>query len=679
MRRTLKEKASENPAASNGPRFTPLAATGTATSFGFHDSLGVQELRAKVGRYPNFSSSTSSSILVTLVLIIIAVGCRIDLTNKRLHSAAAEGDLVAVNGLLAGGWFRSPQAVNDGDTNGLAPLHHACLGGHAAVAELLLSHGADIEAKLMPSGLTLLQDLASKKCASDGQVAVMEVLFSHGADVNAKTKDSDATVGATPLHLATVNGCVVVMEFLLTHGADVNAKDATAGATPLHFAAMIGHAKAAELLLLHGADVHAMTNQMLTPFRLAQIQVIRNAADNQPTVQGHIAVIEMLAFNGTDVDVNDREGLMRRFRDFAEGEPELDAELKAIEKRNEKLSLALDTVNTLNARIQEVEELRGGMDPAAVADAKHRARQEKLQLAVDKWQNETDMGATEQSLFAIEDLLAAEDTARRLLQAAQDNDLAAAKLLLAAGAVINDKGVVGAAPLHVAAESGHAAMAELLLSQGADVNLTDDMRGETPLHHAASAGQAVVAELLLLHSADVHAKDKFGSSPLHSAATEGHTAVITLLLSHGADVNAKSLMAIAPLHAAAALGHATAVELLLSHGADLHATATDLEATPLHLAAQQGHAAVVEVLLSHDADINKKAFVGVTPLHVAAQQGHAAVVTLLILRGADVNAKNVIGQTPRDQWAEDKAAFDAAVNAAQKMTIRPFWHFFKSS
>lgn len=59
--------------------------------------------------------------------------------------------------------------------------------------------------------------------------------------------------GATPLHLAALEGHPDAVRVLLDEGSSPNATEAH-GFTPLHFAALRGHADVASLLLTAGAD-----------------------------------------------------------------------------------------------------------------------------------------------------------------------------------------------------------------------------------------------------------------------------------------------------------------------------------------------------------------------------------------------------------------------------------------
>jgi len=75
---------------------------------------------------------------------------------------------------------------------------------------------------------------------------------------------------------------------------------------------------------------------------------------------------------------------------------------------------------------------------------------------------------------------------------------------------------------------GDAAVVELLLAAGADVDAKDEA-GWTALHDAATRGYDDVVELLLVAGADVEAKSNTGWTALHYAAQEGHAAVVELI------------------------------------------------------------------------------------------------------------------------------------------------------
>lgn len=204
-----------------------------------------------------------------------------------IHIAAQTGDMKVVKVWLK----REPDSVFSKSDDGLTPLHKAAAAGHTGVAELLLVHKANVNARMKGGDSTPLHwaadaghkdvaelllahkaDVNAKdhggttplhKAAANGQKDVAELLLAHKADVNAKDDD-----GWTPLHMAAFRGRGTVVELLLARNAEVNATINTNGDTPLHMAALSRHQfpDVAELLLAHKADVSAEDNAGLTPF-----------------------------------------------------------------------------------------------------------------------------------------------------------------------------------------------------------------------------------------------------------------------------------------------------------------------------------------------------------------------------------------------------------------------------
>ena len=118
-----------------------------------------------------------------------------------------------------------------------------------------------------------------------------------------------------------------------------------------------------------------------------------------------------------------------------------------------------------------------------------------------------------------------------------DADLGFIKLVkqhLAAGTDVNTKeNVLGLTSLHQASSSGHKEIAELLISEGADVNAKDDVE-YTPLHGASRYGHKEVAELLIANGADLNAQDNLdGKTPLDWAIAKDETKISDLLRKHG--------------------------------------------------------------------------------------------------------------------------------------------------
>lgn len=124
-------------------------------------------------------------------------------------------------------------------------------------------------------------------------------------------------------------------------------------------------------------------------------------------------------------------------------------------------------------------------------------------------------------------------------------------------------------PLHLAANYGAHAVADVLLANDTDVNAAP--AGETALHRAVLVGDRAMVELLLHHGADVNIPAGNGLTPLHRAVIRCQSEITQVLLSHGADVNALDRAGRTPLHWAALEGSAPLVEDLMRAGAVPHA------------------------------------------------------------------------------------------------------------
>ncbi len=184
---------------------------------------------------------------------------------------------------------------------------------------------------------------------------------------------------------------------------------------------------------------------------------------------------------------------------------------------------------------------------------------------------------------------------------------------------------------------------KFLIAVGADIN-EPNTKGITPLHVVAQEGYPALAQLLIAYGANLHARYQNLWTPLHLAAQNGHLEVTNLLIAYGANVNGPK-DTFTPLHFAAQEGHLDTARLLIAHGANVQGQYKN-GWTPLHLAAQEGHTDMVTFLLDHGASIHAKNAFGFTPLHSAAFLGQLTTTKQLVERGAAVMVKDTSGQTP---------------------------------
>lgn len=176
-----------------------------------------------------------SSDNLDLVKLLLKHGATIKVSY--LASAADRGDVEIAEILIAHG-----ADVNATNADGSTALHNAAWSGQEEIVKLLLSKGAHPDPK-RSDGLTPLINAAGPGAESHGKACV-ELLLAKGANVNATDGN-----GETALHKAAYYGNKDVIEILLTHGASINATNKN-GKTPLQVASK---PEIAELLRQHGA------------------------------------------------------------------------------------------------------------------------------------------------------------------------------------------------------------------------------------------------------------------------------------------------------------------------------------------------------------------------------------------------------------------------------------------
>jgi ankyrin repeat protein len=469
--------------------------------------------------------------------------------------------------------------------------------------------------------------------AEEGDQALVRQLIERGVDVNAKGVD-----GTTALHHAVHSEHLQIADMLLRAGADASARDRY-GVTPLYLACLNGNSGMIQRLLDAGVDPNSVDATGETPLMTAARNGLRSA-------------LRVLLEHGASVDARD-PGFEQTALMIAVREDHPDA-----------VELLINSGAAVNAQT------RKGPTPKFVLPCKGTGC------------GSEGVGINRGGLPDRGRRAEAKGGMTPLLYAARDGRLAAARMLVSAGADVELADANGIGPLLMAALNNNLAVARFLLDHGADVN-ADDFWGRSPLWAAVEyrnldmnnkdqdspidngVDRAPILELieaLLDAGADVNSRtrevppsrrwlyslgdvswvDFTGQTPFLRAALSGDTAAMRLLLQYGADPNLPTFANTTPLMAAAGVNWAVAQTYTESPRARLDA---------------------VRLCLELGADVNATNSMGLTALLGAANRGSNDIIELLVDRGARLDIKDREGRTPL-RWAE--GVFLAAVGAERK-------------
>lgn len=148
--------------------------------------------------------------------------------------------------------------------HGTTPLHIAAQHGDEEEVLRLIKEGANLEA-IDEKGKTPLW------CALPGGISpkdighekIVELLISHGADVDARVRDQ------TPLHYTTLMGKTRFVELLIRLSADIEAQSDPAG-TSLHLSVTpLSNFETLQLVLTYSNNVNIQNTDGHTPLHIA--------------------------------------------------------------------------------------------------------------------------------------------------------------------------------------------------------------------------------------------------------------------------------------------------------------------------------------------------------------------------------------------------------------------------
>ncbi len=514
-------------------------------------------------------------------------------------------------------------------------------GRLGCVAVLLLGATAFI----IGAGPSAVGDAAMK-----GDKTALRALLQRRADVNAPQVD-----GATALHWAVYRDDLEMADLLIRAGANVRAANRE-GVTPLAMASLYGNAAMIGALLKEGADPKELGPSGET--------MLMYAARN-----GNPDAIKALLEAGADVNATENLRGTTALRWAAE------------QKHPRAVNALLDGGADFRARSGPAGLPRNYMAMRVLAGNVEAARKRRLAAAA--------AGRTYQEQLEFERASGMNTGGRGVTPGPGQRGAPAAGVapppdadddVIVAGLVGSGGG--GLTALVFAAREDDPESARLLLDAGADVNQTTEY-GWTPLLTATNNRHYRLATNLIERGADVNLANKGGWTPLYLAtdnrnieggdypvpkADMNHLAFIKVLLDRGANPNgrikddtlSRTIFTMqwffesgaTPFVRAAQSSDIDLMQLLLKYGADPKMP-TDYNDTALTAAAGIGwvegvtyersardNVDAVTMLLNLGLDPNAANNDGRTPLMGAALKGRNEVVQLLVDRGGRLETRD---------------------------------------
>lgn len=194
--------------------------------------------------------------------------------------------------------------------------------------------------------------------------------------------------------------------------------------------------------------------------------------------------------------------------------------------------------------------------------------------------------------------------------------------------------------------------ARRLIAAGADVNATDDTVQSAHLI-AASEGRRALLDLTLRHGADLDVHDSFDGTGVIRAAERGHAWIVGRLLQAGADPDHVNNLGWVGLHEALVFAkperrrqYVDTVRVLVAGGADVRIASRRDGLTPVQLAERHGLEPQARLLQRARGAEKVGPEVAGRRLLAAAREGDADAAALALRAGADLEVRNELRQTP---------------------------------
>ena len=239
--------------------------------------------------------------------------------------------------------------------------------------------------------------------------------------------------------------------------------------------------------------------------------------------------------------------------------------------------------------------------------------------------------------------------------ACKEGNLSKVKSMVERGHNVNEKDEkdygLYRTPLMYAAGEGKFHVVKYLITHGADVSETNDLK-QTALHYASEYGHLKVVKLLLSKGAGIDVEDEDGYSPLMLAVTYRHFDIVCNLITAGASVKRLAVygnrnLGKEVLSYSILKNHIAAAKVLITNNVGIKC---ELDIYPPRTAlmwcAENGHDSLVRQLILQGVDVEYQDAYGDTALHFAARSNHIQCGLLLVEAGASVRHRNKASATP---------------------------------
>jgi uncharacterized protein len=387
------------------------------------------------------------------------------------------------------------------------------MSSRLGILVLFITFLAGVSHSAFAAGRSDVADAAMKRDASS-----VRLLIQKRADVNAPQAD-----GATAVHWAVYNDDVELLETLIRAGANVTAVTRE-GITPLHMACLYGDSRAISALLKAGADAKQKGPA-------GETMLMLTARNGRPEA------IKLLIDAGADVNAKEPlRGTTALMWAVEQKHPAAVAQLLDAKADFAAKSAPAGLPRNYMAQKVNVSNIEAAVRRYAEASANGRTYFEQVEYEEAHGVQHEGRRATGQSAQGTQPAQAAqqeEDDAviaglvgtgsgglTALVLAAREGDPESAKILLDAGADVNQTTDYGWTPLLTATNNRHYALAKFFIERGADVNL-GNKGGWTPLYLATD-----------------NRNIEGGDFPVPKADLD-HLDYISTLLEHGAKPNAR--------------------------------------------------------------------------------------------------------------------------------------------